>query len=44
MAAPVRTPTPAQRRANLRLAWTLAALALGIGLAFVAKVVWLHHP
>jgi hypothetical protein len=36
------TLTPSQRRANLRLAWTLAAVALVIGLAFVGKIVWLH--
>lgn len=34
--------TPSQRRANLRLAWSLAAVALAVGLAFVAKIVWLH--
>lgn len=35
------TLSTTQRRANLRLAWTLAALAAGIGLAFVVKIVWL---
>jgi hypothetical protein len=30
----------AQRRANLRTAWALAALAALFALAFVAKVAW----
>ena len=32
-------PTDEQRKANLRLALTLATVALALGLGFVAKVV-----
>ena len=31
----------AQRKANARLAWTLAAIALVFGLGFVARIVLL---
>ncbi|MDZ7813155.1 MAG: cytochrome oxidase small assembly protein [Ideonella sp.] len=31
-------PTPAQRRANVRLALILATVALVLGLGFVAKI------
>ena len=34
------TLTPGQRKANLRLALVLAALALMFGFGFMAKVVW----
>lgn len=32
--------TPAQRKANLRLALILASLALTFAAGFVAKIVW----
>ena len=36
----VAMPNDAQRRANLKTAWALAALAAAFALAFVAKVAW----
>jgi hypothetical protein len=30
-----------QRRANLRLAWILASVALGFSLGFIVKMTWL---
>jgi hypothetical protein len=36
-------PTDPQRRANLRMAWALAALAGLFALAFVAKIAWFGH-
>ena len=32
------TPTDAQRKANLRTAWILAALAAAFGLGFVVRI------
>jgi hypothetical protein len=32
-------PTPEQQRANRRLAWILASVALVFGVGFVAKIV-----
>jgi flagellar biogenesis protein FliO len=34
-------PTPEQRKANARLAWILASLALVFVLGFVVKIIWL---
>ena len=34
-------PTPEQRKANARLAWILASMALVFVLGFVAKIIWL---
>ena len=35
--------SPEQRRANVRLAWILASIALAFGLGFVAKIWLLGH-
>lgn len=32
--------TAEQRKANLRLGWALAAVALALGLGFVLRFVW----
>jgi hypothetical protein len=32
--------SPEQRKSNLRLAWSLAALALALALGFVLRFVW----
>jgi flagellar biogenesis protein FliO len=34
-------PTPEQRKANARLAWILASMALVFVLGFVVKIIWL---
>ena len=34
---------PAQRKANTRLGWLLAAAALAFALGFVAKIVFFAH-
>ena len=34
-------PSPQQRKANARLAWILASVALVFGLGFVVKIIWL---
>lgn len=34
-------PTPEQRKANARLAWILASVAVVFALGFVVKIVWL---
>lgn len=34
-------PSPQQRKANARLAWILASVALVFGLGFVVKMIWL---
>ena len=36
------TPSP-QRRANARLAWVLASVALAFALGFVAKIALFSH-
>jgi len=33
--------SPQQRKANARLAWILASVALVFGLGFVVKIIWL---
>ncbi|MEI8264763.1 MAG: cytochrome oxidase small assembly protein [Betaproteobacteria bacterium] len=34
-------PTPEQRKANARLGWILASMALVFAVGFVVKIVWL---
>ena len=34
-------PTPEQRKANARLGWILASMALVFALGFVVKIIWL---
>lgn len=34
-------PTPEQRKANVRLAWILASVALVFAVGFVVKIVWM---
>jgi hypothetical protein len=34
-------PTPAQRKANLRLALILASMAAVFAIGFVAKIMWM---
>ncbi len=35
--------TPEQRRANLRLGWALAVVAVAIFVGFIAKMAFLTH-
>jgi hypothetical protein len=35
--------TEQQRKANLRLAWILASVALVFALGFIVKMTWLGH-
>ena len=35
------TPTPEQRKANTRLGWILASMALVFAVGFVVKIIWL---
>jgi len=34
-------PTPEQRKANARLGWILASMALVFAAGFVVKIIWL---
>lgn len=34
-------PNPQQRKANVRLGWILASVALVFGVGFVVKIIWL---
>ncbi len=34
-------PTPDQRKANARLGWILASMALVFAVGFVVKIIWL---
>jgi hypothetical protein len=35
--------TDQQRKANARLGWILATIALSFGIGFVVKIIWLGH-
>jgi len=40
---PVTSQSQSQRKANLRLAWILASMALAFALGFMARYVWFSH-